>query len=270
MQMFDAVNPDNIPADAPAVAGYMDGAVSEWPANAWDKWHVPMLRITVLANDNGQAFDNEQGDAPASEIASAVSAKIEREEWAVVYTSRDNYSTIVGTLASKGLRFADASQWPKPGVYLWAADWTNVAHLTVSWASITPVACQWTSGNTYDTSELAPGFLENQGEDIPMVASFTLGEPQVVAPGITEQAFTMELRGADGWGKAEWPGGYVIGVVMAAFPPDTDGYRPVPAFAGVSPNGELVFGPGPFGPAPDGEYSGRVIYGPTPTSAPKE
>jgi hypothetical protein len=64
--MFDSVNPAAIPADASLVAGYVDGAVSAWPASAWDRFpEAEKVRINVTGDPShgGDVLDVERFDA---------------------------------------------------------------------------------------------------------------------------------------------------------------------------------------------------------------
>lgn len=63
--MFDSVSPELIPADAPMIAGYVNGQF-RWTAADWARFpHARQVRINVTGNpaDGGDCLDVEQGDA---------------------------------------------------------------------------------------------------------------------------------------------------------------------------------------------------------------
>lgn len=64
MIFFDSITASDIPADAPGVAGYVDGWFA-WLATDWDRFpHARKLRIAVRAGTNdGDILDVETGDA---------------------------------------------------------------------------------------------------------------------------------------------------------------------------------------------------------------
>lgn len=64
--MYDSVNPRSIPRSAKMVAGYLDGSVSQWPAEAWGWWpDAVMVKISAVgaphAVDVADVFDVEAG-----------------------------------------------------------------------------------------------------------------------------------------------------------------------------------------------------------------
>lgn len=78
---------------------------------------------------------------------------------------------------------------------------------------------------------------------------------------------TVSIAGGHGWCPSPVPVAQVIDVVPFDQAPEVAGrYVVVPTFVGVStddshyPNGELEFGPGGDGPAPDGTYGFNVIH----------
>jgi hypothetical protein len=71
----------------------------------------------------------------------------------------------------------------------------------------------------------------------------------------------VEIVSGVGW--AHLPAGILAGqvenCVLAELDPSKDGYYKVPSFVGVSTDGKLLFGPGPYGPAADGWYTFNLI-----------
>lgn len=61
-RMYDSDNPNAIPANAPMVAGYIDGDSGRWPESAWNRFTGKKVRIArrVSTND-GHVLDVEAG-----------------------------------------------------------------------------------------------------------------------------------------------------------------------------------------------------------------
>lgn len=135
--MWDSVHPENLPAEAAA---------------------GPALRITVLADPEGECFDLERGNAPANRVADALAVRTDKGLWSVLYTNGNGMAESESAMAAKGLRLTDAARWPAPGVYLWAADPTGEPHLRPAWATVAPLACQHTWDQSFDVSETADNF----------------------------------------------------------------------------------------------------------------
>ena len=68
--MYDAIHWQAIPADAEAVAGYVDGALSQWPPEAWQRFTAArvVLHISTWGPRNlGDCLDIETGDSTPEE-----------------------------------------------------------------------------------------------------------------------------------------------------------------------------------------------------------
>lgn len=158
--MADSIHPDAIPADAGAVAGYIDGAKYPWPADAWATFAGrPVLRVSVLADPEAEAFDSEPGNAGVAEVATAVAVRVSRSKPSVVYTDETNLASLTAALAAKGTRWLPASSWPEPGPYLWAAAPGTTPGDVPTWCPVEPVAVQDRWESTYDLSTLRAGWL---------------------------------------------------------------------------------------------------------------
>jgi peptidoglycan hydrolase-like protein with peptidoglycan-binding domain len=136
-QMFDAVDPANIPATA-------DGR--------------PALRITVLANPAGQAFDVEDGNAVAAEVAAAMAVRESEGRWSVAYVNESTISPMEAAMGPKGLRWTEGASWPAPGVYLWAADPSGNIVAGRWHVPVAPLAIQDAQGAGYDVSTTVTNF----------------------------------------------------------------------------------------------------------------
>lgn len=128
---YDAVNPNNLPA-------FLDGA--------------PALRITVLASPDGEAFDVEQGNAGPTPVAGACHDRYVKGLWSMVYTNEDGHQAVTDALAVLGLGWTPAVEWPKPGVYLWAADWDIPTGQVPSWCPVAPLMVQNRHPGPFDVS----------------------------------------------------------------------------------------------------------------------
>lgn len=133
--------------------GYLDGAVSKWPPEAWQAFNQrPTLVITVLADVRAPVFDYESGNASADKVAAAVEHRLGQRTWSTIYTNQADFADMDRALHTKSVYWMDASRWPLPGVYLHAADPDrNIA--AGKWRPpVTPVAIQdrWMGG--YDIS----------------------------------------------------------------------------------------------------------------------
>lgn len=142
--LYDSIDQARIPADAPAVMGYIDGPKSQWSAEDWAaRAGVPTVRATVLANPAGEVFDCEPGNASPDDVAEAMAVREGQGEWSLGYTNEAGLGALTNAIEAKSLRWKGAELWPEPGVYLFAADPTGAEHTDVKWAPVAPLAVQW-------------------------------------------------------------------------------------------------------------------------------
>lgn len=144
--MYDSTNPEDIPADAEAVAGYVNGAESAWPAGAWDRFTEATIKrhISVTASNEGDTLDVENGDATIAQAPGWIKTRTDAgvpEETLWLYVDRTNYQDL------------RAAVGPFTGGF-WVADWSGVEH-DVEGAVATQYANPTTSGGHYDLSHLA-------------------------------------------------------------------------------------------------------------------
>jgi peptidoglycan hydrolase-like protein with peptidoglycan-binding domain len=141
--LYDAVAWRRLEGKSGLKVGYADGAVSAWPAEAYDTLtEVIPYRITVLADPAFPIFDSETGNAGTDRVAQGVAQRLEARQWSVIYTNQANLGGLEGSLRTKGLRFSDGQAWPAPAVYLWAAaPGTTPGHIP-GWCPVYPVAVQ--------------------------------------------------------------------------------------------------------------------------------
>lgn len=148
--MYDAVTITNIPADPPAVAGYINGRYVTAGALSRRFPHAKLLTISITAGDLLADFlDVETGDATPEQAVGWVKAKIKRGDYKPgVYANRSTMPRLWALLETAGIK--------RNQIRLWVADWTGEPHIPVGYD-----ACQWHGGMTvaYDTSLCHPGFL---------------------------------------------------------------------------------------------------------------
>lgn len=153
--LLDAVTWENLRGMAGAKAGYLDGPESQWPAEAWQTFAGDgLVHITVLADEAGEAFDGEKGDAGPASVATAIANRVQDGKWCWLYSNQDQLGSYLSALAGKGVKPTDRSLWPKPACYLWLADPSgNIA--AGRWnPPVDPVAVQDAFHGSYDSSTL--------------------------------------------------------------------------------------------------------------------
>lgn len=121
MRMYDAIVTANIPHDAEAVAGYVNG---RWPTfnslrALFPKAH--RLSIAVNASADAECLDVEPGDATPAQAAAWVKRQRARGVVRpVIYCSVSQARTVLDDLAKAGIsRFS---------IRLWTAHYTHVPH----------------------------------------------------------------------------------------------------------------------------------------------
>lgn len=88
--MYDAVTPENIPWDAPMVAGYVDpGGLFTWRDDQWALFpNAVKIRIAGWASTNdGHVLDVEAGDATPGQAPGWVRMRRDAGMWPTVYCS---------------------------------------------------------------------------------------------------------------------------------------------------------------------------------------
>lgn len=153
--MWDSVQWQNLEGKTGAKAGYVDGAVSMWPAEAWQVLGPgPFLHITVLADQAYECFDVEAGNATPAQAAGAMATRLEQKHWSVVYCNQDTLPSVQAALKGKNIALTDAQFWPAPAVYLWIADPSGNIPAGRFHPPVTPVAIQdeWTPAWDHSTT----------------------------------------------------------------------------------------------------------------------
>ena len=158
--MFDSVSLDQIPANAQAVAAYVDGRFAN-SAEAADRFpHARILTIAVFAAHDAEALDIEQGDATPDQAAAWYARQKARGiTRPCLYASAFVMDTeVIPALKAAGIT--------PPNVRLWSAHYGAGSHIcgpvSCKELSIDADACQWTDramGRNLDQSLLLPDFF---------------------------------------------------------------------------------------------------------------
>lgn len=157
--MYDSVDVAQIPADAAAVAGYVDG---EWPTynELVKKFHNSQkLSIAVFASDNAECLDVEKGDATPDQAPAWVKRQLDRGvSRPAVYSDVSDMPEVLALLADAGIARGD--------VRVFTAHYTYIEHRCTALCGFgfkgIADATQWTDkalGRNLDQSLVADDFF---------------------------------------------------------------------------------------------------------------
>jgi hypothetical protein len=157
--MYDSVDLTQIPADAVAVAGYVNGKYQTFPELATRFPHAKRGSIDVLANADADFLDVEKGDATPEHAAAWVKRQLALgRKRPGVYCSVSAVKGLLELLAAAGI--------PRTRIRLWTAHYTFLPHLCGPACgygmSTTADATQYTDialGHKLDASLCTPRFL---------------------------------------------------------------------------------------------------------------
>lgn len=158
--MFDAVDIGQIPAGAPAVAGYVNGNYVTFGQLSAMFPHANRLSIAVTAEADADALDVEPEDATSGQVPAWYQRQKARgAARPVIYASVSRMTTgILPVLKQAGIA--------RPDVRLWSAHYTYSAHLcgpgSCGAMPVQADATQWTDkalGRKLDQSVLASDFF---------------------------------------------------------------------------------------------------------------
>lgn len=152
VRLFDSVDLDQIPSDAAAVAGYVDGQwrtfaqlVARWP-------HARRVSIATSPLSAAEVLDVEKGDAAPADVVWWI-----KRMRALGYRRPCIYADM-STMRAAVIPLLDSTPGlSRPSYRLWVADWTGEPHRPAGFG-----ACQWTSssmGRNLDESSCAWWFL---------------------------------------------------------------------------------------------------------------
>jgi hypothetical protein len=128
--MYDAVDIENIPADAAVVAGYVGGDYPTFEQLAHQFPHARRISIAVNASEEADELDVENGDATPADAPGWIRRQpLIRPS---IYASLDTMPAVTAALHDAGV---DRSE-----CLLRVADWTGTPHIPPGFN-----ACQWTN-----------------------------------------------------------------------------------------------------------------------------
>lgn len=154
--MYDSVDVNAIPADATAVAGYVDG---RWPTfRQLRRFHAHRLSIAVTASADAACLDVETGDATPGQAPEWVRRQHARgEPRPVIYASRDLIPQVLAELA--------AAHIPRTAIRVWSAHYGAGPHICSGIACGAPFTADATQhtdhalGRNLDESLLSDHFF---------------------------------------------------------------------------------------------------------------
>lgn len=118
--MLDSVDVDQIPTDAEAAAGYVNGAFANYSQIVLRTPHAHHLSISVRASGDAECLDVETGDATPSEAPAWVRRRLARGvHTPVIYANASTMPAVRAALNGAGLHRSDYS--------LWVADFDGIA-----------------------------------------------------------------------------------------------------------------------------------------------
>lgn len=106
--LFDAVTVGNIPSDAKAVAGYVNGRYKTWPDILRLFPKAKRVSIAISADADADVLDIETGDATNDQAAAWFRRKKSNRGF---YTSASNADALVATLKAAGIQRAEYVLW---------------------------------------------------------------------------------------------------------------------------------------------------------------
>jgi hypothetical protein len=161
--MFDDTSVELIPKAARAVAGYVNGNYTTWPAVLRLFPHARHISIAVTSSVHAHCLDVEPGDATNADAAAWFRRFKERERKnhthakPIFYTSASNVAALVSALRAAGIA--------RHEYIVWAAHYNGHRHVCSPKACGYPAAeaTQWTSSShsrSLDESKLTPAFWQ--------------------------------------------------------------------------------------------------------------
>lgn len=159
--MYDAVNIDNIPGSATAVAGYINGSFPNFNSLNERFPHAHHVSIAVNVGGVAEFLDVEHGDALISQASGWLHEMLARG------------------VDRPGI-YAQASYWQSGGLYRdlegygnkirrWIADWTFHEHLPNGFD-----ACQWAGGMVLDVNVVSDTFF-GAAKPVPVLDPYHYG-----------------------------------------------------------------------------------------------
>jgi hypothetical protein len=147
-EMFDSTNVNNLPHDAVAVAGYIDGKFANFHDLVLRFPKAKCLSITVLADGVADCLDIEAGDAtPASAPGWVRKQHSIGDKRPILYANRSTMPAVIAALTNDDIK--------REEYMLWVAEYDGTPHIPTGFD-----ACQFTDHDElYDVSMCEPYFL---------------------------------------------------------------------------------------------------------------
>lgn len=147
--MFDAVDLSQIPANPPAVAGYVGGRFPTWSSLVKKFPNAKHVSIAVNASEDADILDVENGDAVPSDAPAWFVRQKARGIRPGFYADVSTMPAVLKALGAVGVQ--------RDEYRVWTAHFTGVAHIEPG-----SDATQWTDralGRNLDESECVPSFF---------------------------------------------------------------------------------------------------------------
>jgi hypothetical protein len=146
--MYDSTNVDNIPSDAEAVAGYVNGAFENFNELVRRFPHAKHLSIAVSSSHDAHCLDIENGDATPADAPGWVRRQHARGiKRPVVYANTSTIGIVVNALTHDDIK--------RDEYLVWTAHYTDTPHIEPG-----SDATQWEDHHElYDVSLCEPWFL---------------------------------------------------------------------------------------------------------------
>lgn len=175
--MYDDTNVALIPADAEAVAGYVNGKYTTFPELVKRFPHAKHLSIAVSSHADADCLDVERGDATNDVAAGWVHRQIARGvKRPVIYTSVSNAAALLRALAAGGIE--------RSSIRLWTAHYSFQEHLCgpgCGFGAVHADATQWSDkshGRSLDQTICSASFFGA----VPVPPKPPKPKPPVVVP----------------------------------------------------------------------------------------
>ena len=120
--MYDSTNVGNIPADAKAVAGYINGDFANYVAMVRRFPHAKHLSISVNATGRARCLDVETGDATPEQAPGWFFNHADKSEGKpIFYANSSTMPLVIAALDRAGIK--------RDEYEVWTAHYTNVPHI---------------------------------------------------------------------------------------------------------------------------------------------
>jgi hypothetical protein len=110
--MFDSIDLAQIPAEAAAAAGYINGSWATWPTLKERLPHAHLLSITVSASADADCLDVEKGDATPGQATGWIKRQVARGvHRPVIYANASTMPGVLQALTASGISRSSVRLW---------------------------------------------------------------------------------------------------------------------------------------------------------------